>query len=106
MIKAFFDLRKNYGFRWNMNLSHILTCLINFGADEAVVYNERFFQKHLEKHFDAVRKSGQKIIKKYELPSYPDFIKRRRSENGSMASISAAQFRHCLISFLEVWTLS
>ena len=69
MIKAFFDLRKNYGFRWNMNLSHILTCLINFGADEAVVYNERFFQKHLEKHFDAVRKSGQKIIKKYE-PTY------------------------------------
>lgn len=104
MIKAFFDLRKNYGFRWNMNLSHILTCLINFGADKAVVYNERFFQKHLEKHFDAVRKSGQKIIKKYELPSLPDFIKRRRSENGSMASMSAAQFRHCLISFLELIT--
>ena len=97
MTKAFFDLKKNYGFKWNMSLCHVLTCLINFGADEAVVFNERFFQKHLEKHFDAVRRSGQKIIKKYELPSLPDFIKRRRSENSYRASVSAAQFRHCLI---------
>ena len=49
MTKAFFDLKKNYGFKWNMSLGHVLTCLINFGADEAVVFNERFFQKHLEK---------------------------------------------------------
>ena len=102
MTKAFFDLRKNYGFKWNLNLCHILTCLINFGADEAAVFNERFFQKHLEKHFDAVRKSGQKIIKKYELPALPEFIIRRRSEDKSMTPVPDAQFRHCLISFLEV----
>ena len=50
MKKAFFDLRKNYGFRWNLTLGHVLTCLLNFGADEAAVFSSRFYQKHLEKH--------------------------------------------------------
>ena len=113
MTKAFFDLRKNYGFKWNMNLCHVITCLINYGADEAAVFNERFFQKHLEKHFEAVRRSGQKIIKKYVVPPFPEFITRRRSEDVTMVSVSPTQFRHCVISFLGVniallydWNLS
>ena len=52
MTKAFFDLRKNYGFKWNLNLSHVLTVLLNYGADEAAVFNKRFYQKHLEKHIE------------------------------------------------------
>ena len=52
MTKAFFDLRKNYGFKWNLTLSHVLTCLVNYGVDEAAVYNQRFYQKYLEKHIE------------------------------------------------------
>ena len=52
MTKAFFDLKKNYGFRWNLSLAHVLNCLLNYGADEAAIFNSKFYQKHLEKHIE------------------------------------------------------
>ena len=52
MTKAFFDLRKNYGFRWNLSLGHVLNCLLNYGADEAAIFDAKFYQKHLEKHIE------------------------------------------------------
>ena len=52
MTKAFFDLRKNYGFRWNLSLGHVLSCLLNYGADEAAIFDAKFYQKHLEKHIE------------------------------------------------------
>ena len=30
MTKAFFDLRKNYGFKWNLTLKHVFCCLLNY----------------------------------------------------------------------------
>ena len=32
MTKAFFDLRRNYGFRWDLSMKHIVTVLSNFGV--------------------------------------------------------------------------
>ena len=61
MTKAFFDLRKNYGFKWNLTLKHVFCCLLNYGADEAAIFSTRFYQKFLEKHIEAVRSSGQKV---------------------------------------------
>ena len=59
MTKAFFDLRKNYGFRWNLSLAHVLNCLPIYGADEAAIFNAKFYQKHLEKHIKVVRQSDR-----------------------------------------------
>ena len=55
MMKSFFDLRKNYGFKWNLTLGNVLTCFLNYGADEAAVFKTRFYQKHLEKHLEVGR---------------------------------------------------
>ena len=80
MTKAFFDLRKNYGFKWNLTLKHVFCCLLNYGADEAAIFSSRFYQKFLEKHIEAVRSSGQKVSKKYELPDLPPSSRRERME--------------------------
>ena len=63
MTKALFDLRKNYSFKWTLGLRHVLAVLLNFGASEDAVYKQTFYQKSLEKHIEAVRKSGQKAAK-------------------------------------------
>ena len=112
MTKALFDLRKNYGFKWNLNLGHILTCLLNYGADEAAIYNSRFYQKHLEKHLEAVRKSGQKVSSKYELPRLAEFVKVKRMELKMKpnhaellhCSVPPDQFKHCLVNFVQLIT--
>jgi len=111
MTKAFFDLRKNYGFKWNLTLSHVLTCLLNYGVSEDAVYNTKFYQRHLEKHLEAARKSGQKVPKKYELPPLPEFINRKRSElsckpdqGDILTPVLDTQFQFCLSSFIQLVT--
>ena len=108
MTKAFFDLRKNYGFKWNLTLGHVLTCLLNYGADEEAVYNPRFFQKHLDKHLEAVRRSGQKGPKRYELPPLAEFVKTRRAvDTGDLActvAVAEAEFRRSLVTFVQLVT--
>jgi hypothetical protein len=128
MTKSLFDLRKNYGFKWSLSLRHVLAVLLNYGACEDAVYNQAFYQKCLEKHIEAVRRSGQKVARRYELPELPEFLAelRRRSgqvlevapegevEEGREAEqvgirqepgpITAAQFKFCLESFILLLT--
>jgi len=125
MTKALFDLRKNYSFKWTLGLRHVLAVLLNFGASEDAVYKQTFYQKSLEKHIEAVRKSGQKAAKRYELPELPDFLVKRRldgeqvlemcvegdqGENKEEEKISKpppitpAQFKFCLESFILLLT--
>merc|ERR1719508_529489 len=114
MTKAFFDLRKNYGFKWNLTLKHVFCCLLNFGADEAAIFSSRFYQKFLEKHIEAVRSSGQKVSKKYELPDLPFFIKKRRTagvdapdshdELEQFTVMTPGNFKFCVEKFLILLT--
>ena len=46
MTKAFFDLRKNYGFIWYLSMAHELNCLLIYDADEAAIFNAKFYQNH------------------------------------------------------------
>ena len=105
MTQAFFDLRKNYGFRWKLSLAHVLNCLLNYGADEAAIFNVKFYQKHLEKHIEAVRRSDQKVHSKYQLPHLAEFVKRRRAEDdGEEEILSEGNFKFCLVKFIELLT--
>jgi len=113
MTKAFFDLRKNYGFKWNLTLKHVFCCLLNYGADEAAIFSSRFYQKFLEKHIEAVRSSGQKVSKKYELPDLPFFIKKRKTGGDAADSpeeleqftvMTAGNFKFCVEKFLILLT--
>ena len=126
MTKALFDLRKNYSFKWNLGLRHVLAVLLNYGACEDAVYRQSFYQKSLEKHIEAVRKSGQKVARKYELPDLPDFLVKRRmvgeqvlevarveegggekKDEGKVEKpppITPAQFKFCLESFILLLT--
>jgi len=124
MTKALFDLRKNYSFKWTLGLRHVLAVLLNYGACEDAVYRQSFYQKSLEKHIEAVRKSNQKVARRYELPELPDFLVKRRlvgeqvlevatDEGGDKEDevklekpppITPAQFRFCLESFILLLT--
>ena len=44
MTKAFFDLRKNYGFKWNLTLKHVFCCLLNY--EKIKEFGAIFFQNH------------------------------------------------------------
>lgn len=128
MTKAFFDLRRNYGFPWSLTLKHVLTVLLNFGACEEAVYNQVEYRKNLEKHLEAVKRSGQKV-KPFELPSLPHFVENKRrklqevlekvveteeevldeenvvKENETKPErITAEQFKLCLDSFILLLT--
>jgi len=107
LMKSFFDLRKNYGFRWSLSLKQILTCLLNFGADVNTVASQRFYSKFLEKHLDAVRKSGQEAPVSYQLPELPTFIKKRQKElknqedpDKFFAKMTPGNFRFCVEKFI------
>jgi len=110
MTKAFFDLRKNYGFKWNLTLKHVFCCLLNYGVDEDAILSSRFYEKFLEKHIEAVRNSGQKVSDHYELPDLPFFMKKRMA-GGDTAELrmrftvmTPGNFKFCVEKFLILLT--
>ena len=104
LMRAFFDLRMHYGFRWSLSLKHVLTVLLNYGADEKVVFNGDFYnddQVGIKKHLEEVRKSGQKDPPtSYKLPKLPLFCE-NKGRNAS-SSLSEAGFNFCLSRFLHL----
>ena len=102
MEKALFDLRRNYGYSWSLKLSHLLTVLINYGGEKAVVMNDSFYNNHgLSTHLQEVSKSGKKVSSRYELPKMPKFIEDRPSEAGSCHAIAEKEFTCCLSKFIS-----
>jgi len=108
LMKSFFDLRKNYGFKWSMSLKHILTCLLNYGGDINTLSSQRFFAKFLERHLEAVERNGQKCERRsYELPELPTFFRRRQKEydacddpDEKFSKQSPGNFRFCIEKFI------
>lgn len=105
MAKAFFDLRKNYGFKWGLQPKHIMCCLLNYGADERAVYNEAFFNKGFAEHLRAVEASGQKLKeKKYKLPVLPFFLDQRRKGRVlyDFKAVSEEKFKFAVGRFIQI----
>eukprot|EP00090_Calanus_glacialis_P005820 TRINITY_DN14529_c0_g1_i1.p1 TRINITY_DN14529_c0_g1~~TRINITY_DN14529_c0_g1_i1.p1 ORF type:complete len:593 (-),score=251.90 TRINITY_DN14529_c0_g1_i1:76-1854(-) len=104
LTKAFFDLRKNYGFRWNLSLKHIMAVLLNYGVEELAVLNTRFYNKEnvgLVKHLEEVRKTGQEAGEKYQLPKLPVFLhKRKYSAKKMFLAQSDQKFHFCVSRFI------
>ena len=104
MVKAFFDLRKNYAFRWDLNLQQIFTVLLNYGVDRNAVFSEKFYNKPnvgLTQHLKQVSKSGQKTDEKYNLPKPHNFLK-KRMQSKDYQSVHISDFPFCFQRFLEV----
>jgi len=107
LMRAFFDLRMHYGFRWSLTLRHVLTVLLNYGADEKVVFNRDFYndgQVGIKKHLEEVKKSGQKDPPtSYFLPKLPPFCEKGFSNKGqTSSSLSESEFNFCLSRFLHL----
>jgi len=107
LMRAFFDLRMHYGFRWSLSLRHVLTVLLNYGADEKVVFNRDFYnddQVGIKKHLEEVKKSGQKDPPtSYFLPKLPPFCEKGHSNKGqTSSSLSKSEFNFCLSRFLHL----
>jgi hypothetical protein len=105
LMKAFFDLRRNYGFSWSLSLKHVLTVLLNYGADENVIFNEDFFNDDkvgIKKHLEEVQRSGQPVPSKYSLPHFSAFFKKRRKGNvrESFVKMADDDFDFCVARFL------
>ena len=101
LTKAFFDLRKNYGFRWSLTIKHVLTVLLNYGADEKVVYNEEILNDEkvgLVRHLEEARRSGQEVPATYSLPSLPLVKKNQRM----FVPVSPSEFTFCLTRFVTL----
>jgi len=107
LMRSFFDLRMFYGFRWGLSLKHVLTVLLNYGADEKVAYNKEFYNHDhvgLKKHLEEVKKSGQKDSPtSYSLPKLPAFCEKRYSNKSRVSSsLSKSEFNFCLTNFLTL----
>jgi len=106
LTKAFFDLRKNYGFRWNLSLKHIMAVLLNYGVEEEVVLNNRFYNKQnvgLVRHLEEVKKTGQEAEDKYQLPKLPAFLHKRKASNKEMfVPLTDQKFSFCLSRFIQL----
>ena len=108
MTKAFFDLRRNYGFRWDMSLKHIIAVLMNFGVSKNSMLNEKFYNKPnvgLLKHLEQVKKSGQGTDTKFKLPRLPAFIQKRQgaaSREHLEGDVTPDQYMFCLTRFTQV----
>ena len=106
ITKAFFDLRRNYGFRWDLSLKHVATVLLNFGVSKNTMLDEKFYNKPnvgLLKHLEQVRKSGQDTETKFRMQKLPEFIQNRRIDQNSIEeSVTAEQFNFCLGRFIQV----
>jgi len=106
LTKAFFDLRKNYGFRWNLSLKHIMTVLLNYGVEETVVFNSRFYNKEnvgLLRHLEEVRKTGQEVGEKFQLPKLPAFLQKRKDASKTMfVALSDKKFNFCVSRFIQL----
>ena len=108
MTKALFDLRRNYGFRWDLSLKHIVTVLMNYGVSKNSILDEKFYNKPnvgLLKHLEQVKKSGQATETKYKLPRLPEFIQKRQRDTSSsrpVADVSPDQYDFCLARFVQV----
>jgi len=105
LTKAFFDLRKNYGFRWNLSLKHIMAVLQNYGVEE-VLLNSRFYNKEnvgLLRHLEEVRKTGQEAGDKYQLPKLPVFLQKRKGSAKRMFVAQTEQkFHFCVSRFIHL----
>jgi len=108
MAKALFDLRRNYSFRWDLDLQHVFTVLINYGVETNAVYNEKFYNRAnvgLTKHLELVIKSGQKSDKKYQPPKLQQFLKKRKDsakQKPLFQKVSSPHFEFCLQRLLTV----
>lgn len=107
LMKALFDLRMFYGFRWSLSLKHVLTVILNYGADEKVVFNKEFYnneQVGIKKHLEEVRKSGQKDPPAtYSLPKLPAFCEKELGNKSIISSsFSQSEFSFCLSRFLHL----
>ena len=104
MTKAFFDLRRNYGFRWDLNLKLIRTVLTNYGISEDAVFNENFYNRKdvgIQQHLEQVKKSGQNTELKYKLPRLPQFVQ-KTSSNNTLTGVKSEEFNFCLSRIIEV----
>ena len=108
MTKALFDLRRNYGFRWDLSLKHIIAVLMNFGVSKNSILNEKFYNRPnvgLLKHLEQVKKSGQDTESKFRLPRLPAFIQKRQrapSSEHSEGNVTPDQYNFCLARFIQV----
>ena len=108
MTKAFFDLRRNYGFRWDLSLKHVIAVLINFGVSKNSILNEKFYNRPnvgLLKHLEQVKKSGQDTEIKFKLPRLPAFIQKKQRDSSSEhceGSLTPDQFNFCVARFIQV----
>ena len=106
MTKSFFDLRRNYGFKWYLSLRHIVTVLTNLGVSKEALLNEKFYNKEnvgLVKHLEQVKKSGQETDSKYKLPSLPQFLEKKKTSSSSkFLPVSSDKFKFCLSRVIEV----
>ena len=95
LTKAFFDLRKNYGFKWTLKIGHVLAVLLNYGANRKVILRDKSYSFCLNQ--DAAYRYG--VEKK--LPSF--FVKRRKRRNADddiRGVVSDDQFEFCVARFV------
>ena len=103
MIKALFDLRRNYGFKWDLSLKQINAVLTNYGASEALLSDKQYNRDNvgIKKHLEQVIKSGQECSTTFKLPRLPSFVtKKDRFERTQ--TVSEEDFVFCLSRFVQV----
>ena len=100
LIKAFFDLAKNYGFTWRLGISHIVTVLLNYGIQPSLV-DVKWFKQRLVDHMKAVAKSdiGKGIESyKFGLPRF--WTERVKHSSATPTMVEEEKFNFVLSKFV------
>lgn len=100
--------RKNYGFKWNLKVGHVLAVLLNYGGNENAILRDHFYTVNLADHRKAVKETGQPVtVEAYgvekKLPYF--FLKRRKQHDSRSVRALAAvqpdeQFKFCVSRFI------
>jgi hypothetical protein len=107
LTKAFFDLRKNYGFTWKLNIGHVLAVLLNYGGNEKAILQDVFYNRSLKEHRKAAKETGQSIhadtygVRK-KLPKFFQARMDAANETNKSARVQVPeeQFSFCVSRFI------
>ncbi|XP_059094587.1 uncharacterized protein LOC131889490 [Tigriopus californicus] len=78
--RSIFDLLRNYAFKWELKLEHIITALANLGVNEGAMLPQNHVQELISNRMDVLethaRARGRSFS--FKFPSCLDFFKKRR----------------------------
>lgn len=80
--RSIFDLLRNYAFKWELKLEHIITALANLGMNETAMLPQNHIQELISNRVDVLEAHARARHRtfSFKFPSFSEFFKKRRRQ--------------------------